>query len=138
MISPGETIHNEQAAMVLGGVALLITLGSLVSYRLLYSKAKSKLPTAPASMISKSELWAGIAFTVLVGAGALTIGATLNSLVGILAGGFSWTGLLNLSLSLFGLAASAIGSTLLIYRLDLRAGTLKKRVGFIERMWAHE
>ena len=138
LVTPGETIPVEQALLIIGGTALLITLGSLLTYRAMYSRAKVRLPTASAGLVGKSELRTGVAFTALVAAGALSIGSTLNSLVSVILGDLSTASLFTLAVSAAALSLVVLGSAMLTYRLDLRTGSIRRRVGFLERGWKHE
>jgi len=138
LMTPGETIQVEQAALVIGGTALLISVCSLVVYRAMYSRAKSRLPTGSAGLVAKSEVWSGVAFTVLVAAGALSIGATLNSIVNVVMGDWSSGSIFALLVSGVLLGAVIFGSAFLTYRLDLRTGSIKRRVGLFERGVRHE
>jgi ubiquinol-cytochrome c reductase cytochrome b subunit len=133
MVTPGETIPVEQAALLIGGTALLISVGSLLVYRWMYSRAKSRLPTASTGLLQKSEVRVGVAFTILVGLGALAIGATLNSLVTLVLGGLSFDSAFSFVISLAGLGLVILASAFLTYRLDHRTGTLGRRVGLFER-----
>jgi hypothetical protein len=132
-VSPGSSIPVEQAALVIGGTAVLIAIGSIFVYRTMYSRAKSRLPTAPASLLPKSEVWTGVAFTVLVSCGALTIGSTFNSLVAILTGSQSLASIATFITSVSGLALVVLGTAFLIYRLDFRTGNIGRRIKFFER-----
>lgn len=137
-VTPGATIPIEQAALVIGGTALLVSLGSLLIYHMLYSRAKGRLPLGPPSLLAKTEIWSGVAFTVLVAAGALAIGSSLNQTVSLLLGGYSIVGFAGLGLSLLALGLVVLGSMFLIYRLDLRTGTIRRKVRFLELGWKHE
>ena len=137
-VTPGQSIPVEQAALVIGGTALLISIGSLLTYRMLYSKAKGRLATGPSSLIPKTEAWTGVAFTVLVGAGALAIGSTLNQIVSLTVSGFSIWGVAWLAASLIAMGMVVLATAFLIYRLDLRTGAIKRRVAFLEAGWRNE
>jgi quinol-cytochrome oxidoreductase complex cytochrome b subunit len=137
-ITPGQTIPVEQAALVIGGTALLIAVGSLVTYRMLYSRAKGKLQTAPSSLIPRTEAWTGVAFTILLGAGALVMGSTFNQIVSLGVGGLSLLGVAELLGSFVALGIVVLATAFLIYRLDLRTGNIKRRVSFLEAGWKDE
>jgi quinol-cytochrome oxidoreductase complex cytochrome b subunit len=137
-VTPGATIPVEQAAIVIGGTAVLIAVGSILVYRTMYSKAKNRLPTAPASLLPKSEIWTGVAFTLLVSGGAFTIGSTFNSLVAIVTGSQSLATVATFISSVSGLALVVLGTAFLIYRLDFRTGNIGRRVRFFEREWKPE
>ncbi|MDA4119861.1 MAG: cytochrome bc complex cytochrome b subunit [Thaumarchaeota archaeon] len=135
LITPGVTIPIEQGALVIGGTALLITLGSFVVYRLMYSVAKGRLQTAPAKKFAPTELRSGLAFAVLVAVGALSIGSLVNSMVAFGLGDTSWLSIETLLLSLGVLALDVFGTVYLIYRLDLRTGSIRRRVKALELGW---
>ena len=109
-----------------------------MTYRMLYSRAKVRLATRPSSLIPKTEAWTGVAFTVLVGAGALAIGSTLNQIVSLTVGGPTFSGIGGLAGSLFAMGLVVLATAFLIYRLDLRTGTVKRRVAFLEVGWKNE
>jgi quinol-cytochrome oxidoreductase complex cytochrome b subunit len=138
LVTPGETVPVEQAGLLIGGTALLISIGSLLVYRAMYAKAKNRLPTASTGLLPKSELWSGVAFTLLVGGGALSIGTTLNNIVAIAMGGISLALLASLIASISALALVVLCSAFLIYRLDLRTGSIRRRVHFFEWRWKNE
>ena len=135
LVTPGETIPAEQAALLMGGTALLIALGSLVLYRLLYSRAKGRLTTAPLDRIASTEVRSGIAFTVLVATGALSIGSLVNGVVGVALGARSLLAVGSLVGSALLLSLDVLATIFLIYRLDLRTGTIRRRVKALEAGW---
>jgi len=133
LITPGETIPVEQAALVIGGTALLISIGSILTYRLMYSRARSRLPTGAANLVSHTELRNGAAFVGLVAAGALSIGGALNTVVAVAMGDWSVTTLLTFAGSLTALGLVVLGSAYLTYRLDFKTGSIRRRVSIFER-----
>ena len=135
LVSPGETIPMEQAALLIGGTALMISVGSYLVYRLLYSRAKGRLQTAPAGVVASTELRSGVAFTVLVAAGALSLGWLFDSLVSVGLGDYSLAAVGSLLGSAAALALDIWGSVYLIYRLDLRTGSIRRRVRSLEVGW---
>ena len=120
---------------MIGGTALLIALGSIAVYRVLYSKAKGRLMTVPAAKLPRTEARSGLAFTALVGMGAVSIGTLLNSVVGISLGDSSATTVALLISSFIALALTALASVYMIYRLDLRTGGIRRRVKALEVGW---
>ena len=134
-VTPGATIPVEQAALVIGGTALLIAICSLGTYRLLYSKARGRLQTAPAARVARTEARSGVAFTVLVAVGAVAIGSLVNSVVGMALGDFSPLSIGLLVGSAVTLGLDVVGSIYLIYRLDLRTGSIRRRVKALEIGW---
>ncbi len=135
LVSPGETIPVEQAMLLVGGTALMISLGTYLIYRIIYSRVRPRLQTAPADSIPSTELRSGLAFTVLVGVGALSIGSLLNSAVAVGLGDYSLATLATLLSSLVVLGLDVWGSVYLIYRLDLRTGSIRRRVKAMEVGW---
>jgi hypothetical protein len=71
----------------------------------------------------------------MLGLGALSIGGSINSIVGMATSGISGPGLAALAFSLVGLAVSVVGSSFLLYRLDLVRGRIKRRVRAFEVGW---
>ncbi len=136
LVTPGQIIANEQAALVLGGIAIAVVGGTLLLHDLLYRKARSAMLTkSPSSSLRSAQAWTCLAFVVLVGVGALATGESLNAAVQLILGGVSIPGLASLAVSLLGLAAVVFGTMFLIYRLDLGTGFIKRRVRFLEIGW---
>ncbi|MDE1852886.1 MAG: cytochrome bc complex cytochrome b subunit [Thaumarchaeota archaeon] len=135
LVTPGLIIPLEQAVLVMGGTALLVVLGSILLYRLMYSRAKGRLRTAPSAGIASSELRSGLAFTGLVALGAFSIGALVNGVVSEVLGDFSLVAILSLAASVSLLALDILGSIYLVYRLDLRTGSIRRRVKALEVGW---
>ncbi|MDG6960274.1 MAG: cytochrome bc complex cytochrome b subunit [Nitrososphaerota archaeon] len=135
LVTPGKIIPVEQAALVVGGTALLVAVGSALIYRLMYSRAKGRLALAPAKSIPSSELKSGLAFTGLVALGAFAVGTLVNGLAGLIVGGASLFGLEVVGASAVLLGLDLLGSAFLIYRLDLRTGNIRRRVRVLEAGW---
>lgn len=149
-LTPGVVIPNEQAALVLGGTALLIALGSVVAYRLVFGglKGLANLRTRgagpthatpsvqPKSVSSRSAaMWTAGSFVTLVTVGAFFIGGTITDLVNLAYGGMSAAGLESLAISLVGLSLVASGTIFLLYRLDLGSGFVRRRIRAFEAGW---
>ena len=79
-----------------------------------------------------------MAFVLLVGLGAITIGASLDASVQIVLGGFTLSSLATLLFSILGLGAVVIGSIFLLYRLDLGTSSIKRRVRLFEIGWEND
>src|SRR5487761_456106 len=135
LITPGQIIPVEQAALVLGGLALIISLTSLALFRLISSRAKRKLPTMNVPKIKSAEIWNGVSFTVLAGFGALTLGTSIDAIVKLFLGDIVPWNLIYLGLSLAGLSICVVGTMYLIYRSDLSTGMIKRRVKAFEVGW---
>lgn len=138
LLTPGEVIPNEQAAVVLGGTALAAALVSLVSYRLVLGGLKGTHPPQEAASlpaVRSAAGWTSAAFVFLLVFGSLAIGGVLNSLVSVLLGGISIVSVGSLLLSLGSLGLAAGGTIALLYRLDLGIGAVRRRVRFLEKGW---
>jgi ubiquinol-cytochrome c reductase cytochrome b subunit len=135
LVTPGQVIPLEQAVLAVGGTALLIAGGSVLVYRFLYGKAKGRLATAPPGKVAGSEMRNGVAFTILVAVGAISIGTLLNAVVELGFGGFSWASVEALVGSAAILASDAMATMFLIYRLDSRTGSIRRRIRFLELGW---
>ncbi len=139
LVTPGQIISNEQAALVLGGIAITVVGGTILLHDLLYRKAKSSLLTKnPSASLRTAQAWTCIAFVFLVGLGAMAIGGSLNASVQLVLAGASMSGLLSLGLSFLFLAAVVLGTIFLLYRLDLGTGLIKRRVRVLEVGWEKE
>ena len=149
-LTPGRIIPDEQAVLILGGLALLITIGSVILYRLLYSatlrrKASSPAPVVPAPSAKSSQpitnsasLWTAGSFAVVIAIATFSIGSTVNSLVTLTLNGLGAWILGTLAFSVFGLAVSVLMIVYLLYRLELNTGNLKRRIKIFEVGWHRE
>lgn len=145
-LTPGRAIPNEQAVLVLGGTALLVAIGSVVTYRFVFGVTRklsgTALPAAPAGSRAlpnqparTSTLWTAGSFVFLLTLGAFSLGAAFNGFAGLTVFGLSGSLLLSSLLGLTGLAAAAAGACFLLYRLDLPNGRIRRRVRLFERGW---
>ena len=161
-LTPGEVIPNEEGAIVLGTIAVLVTLGSVVVYRILgraSSIGRKKAPAVvnppptpktavappPSSSSNKSEplkrsatLWTAGSFAALLGLGTFAISGAFNAVVSLALQGPSQASIESLVLSLAGLSISVFGTILLLYRLELSSGFLKRRIKLFEIGWKSE
>ena len=120
--SPGQVIPTGEAALVLGGTAILVGIVSLVFYRSMsrrlakaIGKTQGVLPTATG-------------FVVLLAAGSIGIGWSFNSMVRVVAMGANSLNLLQLGLSLTVLVVTIPLTVLFLYRIELAGGSLKRRI----------
>jgi quinol-cytochrome oxidoreductase complex cytochrome b subunit len=131
LVTPGRIIPDEQAALVLGGTALLIAVISVVSYRLLFRRwasgiaSSGKVSTASARSAS---IWAAASFVLLLTVGTFAISSTINALMEMIVRGPAITSLLSLLLPLTELSLAAVGTMYLLYRLNLGSGSVKRRI----------
>ena len=149
-LTPGRIIPTEQGVLVLGGVALLVVIGSVLMYKLSYRitlgrKTKVSIP-APVAFkrqaianslpLSRSaSLWTVGIFAIVLGVATLSFGSTVNSLVLLVLNGSSFSLIETLVLSLAGIALSVFAIGYLIYRLELNSGSLKRRIRAFEVGW---
>lgn len=142
-VTPGQVIPVEEAALVLGGVALLVAVVFLGIYRVMFSRLTGRLsPDASASThtmtMKRAQLWTAAFFTGLLGVGSVAIAETVDSAAGLITSGMDLFGLLDLAASLSVLALVVFGTIYLIYRLDLATGAIKTKVSALEIGWNNE
>ena len=154
LVTPGKIIPNEQAVLVLGGTALLVSIASAAFYRALFRRLSQvgSLPTAspgvsaraegsgrrpqdPTASLRSASLWTAGSFAVLLGISTYFIGGTFNGMAMLTAEGPSGGALLSLGTSLAGLSLMVLASAYLLYRLDLGSGMIKRRVRAFEIGW---
>ena len=139
LVTPGQIISNEQAALVLGGVALAVAGGTFLLHNLLYRRVRSKLLTGTHSAtLRAAQAWTCMAFVLLVGLGAMTIGGSLDASVRLILGGITFATVGMLFFFIIGLGAVVLASIFLLYRLDLGTGSVKKRVRLFEIGWEND
>ncbi|MDG6905051.1 MAG: cytochrome bc complex cytochrome b subunit [Nitrososphaerota archaeon] len=149
-LTPGQIIPNEQATLILGGVALIVALCSAAVYRLVYRSTVGRkqlvsttAATRQASSASENSLppsvspslRIGVSFVAVLGLSALSIGSTVNSLASIIVEGLNASLIGSLALSVFGVAISASAIIYILYRLELGSGSLKRRYKALEVGW---
>lgn len=148
-VTPGQIIPNEQAIVILGGIALLVSIGSVVMYRLLASatirrrtdSSKSavvvtSVPTKGLQPVTKSAaLWTAGSFALIMSLATFSIGSTVSSLVSLFLRGVNASTMVALILSSLGVAVSGVMIVYLLYRLELNSGNLKRRIKAFEIGW---
>ncbi len=144
-LTPGHVIPNEQGGLVLGGTALLVILGTVVTYRIfararksLGMKATPKAQPTTQPLTRSASLWTAMSFVVLLGVATFAISGCISSAVGLIVQGMSSSLIETLVLSLAGLAVSVLGIVYFLYRLELNSGTLKRRIKVFEIGWKDE
>jgi len=139
-VTPGQVIPSEEAALVLGGTALLVAVLFVGFYRIMFSRLRGKLSggVQSSTTLQKAQIWTAAIFTGLLVGGALAISASISSAVQLATQGFTGVGLLEMAGSLGGVGLIVLGTIYLIYRLDLANGTIKTRVPMLEVGWPHE
>jgi hypothetical protein len=134
LLTPGETIPDLQAFVVLGGTALAVSIVSLMCYKLVFgglSRIGGGVRVSSPTSQTAPVVTAGL-FAFVLSVGALSIGELLDSVVGFSLGGATLALLAPLALSLLGLALSVFGTVYLIYRLDFMTGEIRRHVRFLE------
>jgi len=129
LITPGQIIPFEQAALVIGGTALIIALVSFGAYWVLFSRIKRQASSRPQAPTKFATLFS---FGALATGGAFAIGNTMNTTVNIIVQGLDWWKALLLTSSVIMLAFVILASALLIYRIELPNGSLSRRIRFLE------
>jgi quinol-cytochrome oxidoreductase complex cytochrome b subunit len=152
-LTPGQVIPNEQGVLILGGIALLVTLGSITLYRILgkasvigrkrkavvMSPGQMQRTIPPPEPLKRSAvLWTAGSFAALLGLSTLAIGSSINTTVVIIVQGVTQALVESLALSLAGLSISVFAIIFLLYRLELGSGSLKRRIKFFEIGWNKE
>ena len=144
-LTPGQIIPNEEGALVLGGTALLVSLGSVAMYKLLQrastvgKKAGTVVQRPSAQPLTRSaSLWTAASFALLLGMATFAIGSSISLVVDLMVG--IWTSLVivSLAISIALLAIAVIGIVYFLYRLELNSGYLKRRVRAFEVGWRKE
>ena len=131
LITPGQIIPFEQAALVIGGTALIIAFVSFGAYWVLFSRIKRQTSSGPQAPTKFAALFS---FGALATGGAFAIGNTMNTTVNIIVQGLDWWKALLLVSSIIMLAFVILASALLIYRIELPNGSLSRRIRFLEKM----
>jgi quinol-cytochrome oxidoreductase complex cytochrome b subunit len=135
LITPGQIISTEAAALVLGGTAILVAVISLAGFWLL-SFGRKRTPASGKNRIpGSSRIWIGLAFISIIAIGALSIGVSLENTVTLILGGGNSLTLISLALSVTLLGLAALGTVYFLYRLELAAGSLKRRIRWFEMGW---
>jgi quinol-cytochrome oxidoreductase complex cytochrome b subunit len=139
LVTPGRIISDEQAALVLGGTALLVAAISVAVHKLLFRRWASgmasteKVSTPPS--VRSALMWTAGSFVLLLGVGTFAIGSSINALVELIVEGPAIASLTSLSLSLAGLSLAVAGTIYLLHRLDLDSGSNKRRIRAFEVGW---
>lgn len=147
-LTPGQVISNEQAVLVLGGTALLVALGTIVSYKVVFGGISKVTHASPPSggtevksqsvqaALRSASLWTVGSFVALLVVGTFGISGSLEAVAGMMeAGGASAALLYSLGSSLALISVAAAGTAYLLYRLDLSTGSIRRRVKAFEVGW---
>lgn len=145
-LTPGQVIPNEEGVLILGGIALLVTLGSVITYRIVRRSStivggkrtvspEQKVPPTAEPLSRFASLWTAGTFAVLLGAGTFAIGGTINSLVTLVIAGPILSLIATLAFYLAFLSLSIIGTIYLLYRLELNSDSLKRHIKLLEIGW---
>lgn len=141
LLTPGQVIPAETAAVVLGGTALLVAVVSVGVYRLVFrglrQGAGPNSSDSPMRSLRSPALWSAAIFSALLASGALAIGGLINTGMQLIMQGTQLAILAPLALYSLGLALVALGTMYFLYRLDLGTGVIKRRVKAFERNWGN-
>jgi quinol-cytochrome oxidoreductase complex cytochrome b subunit len=132
LVTPGQIIPAEQVALVLGGVALLVAAASLGLYRSLGSQTRGDSGGKKSMSLTFATFHTGLAFTLLVAFGSLSIGISLNSTVGLIMNGTSLPNLIDLAGSVALISTALLFTLFFMYRVELGAGSLERRIRWFE------
>lgn len=136
LVTPGQVISNEQAALIIGGIALLVAGVTFGVHEIVYSRAHSRFGKAEVSpSLRTAQAWTCVVFVSLVGLGSLAIGSSFDSLVQLITTGVSASSIGRLFVSTTGLAVVVLVSVYFLYRLDLGTGSVRRRVSAFEIGW---
>ena len=144
-LTPGLVIPTEQAVVLLGGTALLVALGTVVAYRLIFRGLPKASPSSPGqgptthSYATRSfdvaTLWTAGSFVAILVLGTVGISNCVSLAVDLFEQGPSLSLALPAALSLAELSVAVFGVIYLVYRLDLGSGSIKRRVKALEVGW---
>jgi quinol-cytochrome oxidoreductase complex cytochrome b subunit len=148
-LTPGQVIPNEQAAVILGGTALLVMLGSTLLYKMLFRglgeigirpssgdiEGKVGLSGAEQSALRSASVWTAGIFVTLLGLGTFSISLEINAVVALVMEGVSTQVLTSVALASIGLFAAVAGASYFLYRLDLPTGRIRRKVRAFEFGW---
>ncbi|HME19641.1 MAG TPA: cytochrome bc complex cytochrome b subunit [Nitrososphaerales archaeon] len=137
-LTPGRAIPDEQAAVVLGGAAVATIVISLMSYRLLFGRLGKRVSSGVAPVVppvGSTGIWATAAIVLLLALSTLAMGNAVGALARVVLQGPSMGGLGYFALSAAAMSLGVVGTVYLLYRLDLGAGAVKRRVKALEVGW---
>ena len=133
LLTPGQIIPLGQAALVLGGTALVIGVISVTAFH--FFVGRSKHPGSSKNTTAKlNALGTTAAFAIIVSVGALAIGTSLSSFVHIILNGADFISVVTFVLGLSTLAIMIVASLFLLYMSDRTTGRLRMRITFFERI----
>jgi quinol-cytochrome oxidoreductase complex cytochrome b subunit len=129
--SPGQVIPTDEAAMIIGAIALLVGTSSFALYTVTSGR---KTPKSGSDKVSntKGKFRTALTFVLLLSGGAIAIGTSLNAMVRVALYGASSSNLTQLGLSTGFLAIVALSSVFFMYRIELAGNSIKRRIGWLE------
>jgi len=135
LVTPGQTIPTEQAVLVLGGTALIIAIISYMTYRMTWPRAGGQSFSTRRSVKLPTKLTTAFCFVVLIAAGCVAIGGSLDAIVRIALDGANTARTISLILWFALLSFVLLGSLFLLYRIELPTGLLRRRIRPFEVEW---
>ena len=130
--SPGQVIATDAAVLVLGAIALLVGTSSFALYTVLGARTASKPDSKVNFPNTQGSFRTALAFVLFLSGGALAIGTSLNAMVRVVMYGVSTLSLVQLGLSIGFLAIVAFSTVFFMYRIELAAASLKRRLNWLE------
>ena len=139
-VTPGQIIPNEQAALVLGGTALIVALVFVGVYKVMFSRLGSKASSGAQSAptMKRSQIWTAAAFTLLLVGGSLAISGSVTEASQLATMGMTTAILGGFAAYLAAVGLVVLGTIYLLYRLDLANGSIKTKVRAFEVGWRNE
>ncbi|MGP8071261.1 MAG: cytochrome b [Candidatus Bathyarchaeia archaeon] len=134
--SPGQVIATDDAAMILGAVALIVGTSSFALYTVFGQRGASSPDSREKVSKAQGKVVTALAFVLLLSSGAMAIGASLNAMVRVVLYGASASSLVQLALSIGFLSVVAFSTVFLIYRMELAGASLKRRFAWLEIGWS--
>jgi quinol-cytochrome oxidoreductase complex cytochrome b subunit len=120
LVTPGEVIPTWEAGVLLGSIALAILGFTFAIQRLfLRQDARQRTPVPMAKSTRTFQIILGGIFTVLLGAGALAIGKSIDMVVVIALSGATLVNVGYLLLYIVGLGVTVGGTVYFLHRLRL-------------------
>jgi len=134
--SPGQVIATDDAAMILGAVALIVGTSSFALYTVFGQRGAPSPDSKEKVSKTQGKFATALAFVLLLSSGAMAIGASLNAIVRVVLYGTSASSLVQLGLSIGFLSVVAFSTVFLMYRMELAGASLKRRFDWLEIGWS--
>ena len=134
--SPGQVIATDDAALILGAVALLVGTSSFALYTVLGERRAPNSASREKVSKTQGKFATALAFVLLLSGGAMAIGASLNAIVRVLLYGTSASNIVQLGLSTVFLGIVVVSTVFFMYRMEFAGTSLKRRLDWLETGWS--